>query len=126
VELLARVIISAPTEITSVRNALDTSVINHSVVLVVSQTVIVILHLPVAISAIIVNVLQAHRKSAIYLVKLILSALVLWMDVFIATEVFACKIGLIHQPALVMQLAYIMLLWEPPIRLLSVQIPKSL
>jgi len=86
VELLARVIISAPTEITSVRNALDTSVNNRSAVLVVSQTVIVNLHLPVAISAIIVNVLQAHRKSAIYLVKLILSALVLWMDVFIATD----------------------------------------
>jgi hypothetical protein len=126
VELLARVIISAPTEITSVRNALDTSVINRSVVLVVLQTVIVILHLPVAISAIIVDVLQAHRKCAIYLVRLILSALVLWMDVFIVTEVFVYKTGLIHQHALVMQPAYIMLLWEPPIRLLSVRIPKSL
>ncbi len=110
VELPARVITSAPTEITSVRNALDTTVINRSVVLVVAQTMIVILHLPVAMSAITINALPVHRKNAICLVRLILSAPVLLMDAFIVTGVFAYKIVLIHQHALVMQTAYIMLL----------------
>jgi hypothetical protein len=55
--------------------------------------------------------------NAIYPVSRMLSAVVQWMDAFIATVYSVCKIELILlKVALVMRTAYIMLPWGAPVK----------